>query len=77
MLPNDADVKIGSFYYQLDETQDEPYAQVLESLYSDTTQVFGRDAQTANPSVLLWTMDDWAGGSETKYFNKLIPDTYW
>ena len=76
-LASGADVKIGSYEFMLDDTQTEPYAQVLESLYSDTTQVYGRDAQTANPSVLLWTMDDWAGGSETKYFNKLIPDTYW
>lgn len=76
-LPSGADVKIGSYEFDIDDSVDNPNVHVLESLYSDTTQVFGKDANTANPYVLIWDNDDFAGGSETKYFNKLIPDNYW
>ena len=35
------------------------------------------DAKTANPNVLLWTYDDFAGGGENKFYSDTIPDTYW
>jgi len=76
-IPGGGDVSIGGYVFDLDDSVENPYQHVYESLYSDTTQVFGKDANTANPYVLIWDNDDFAGGAETKYFNKLIPDNYW
>ncbi len=76
-LATGADVKIGSDEFFLDNSVEEPYAHVLESLYSDTQKIEGSDAQTANPNVLLWTYDDFAGGGENKFYSDTIPDTYW
>src|SRR5881396_1928075 len=61
-----------------EDTQDPGYLYVPESLYSDENTVQGLEGtKTANPNVLVWTIDDFAGGAETKYFNDIIPDTYW
>lgn len=35
------------------------------------------DALTANPNVIVWAYDDFAGGAEQKYYNLDIPDTWW
>jgi len=49
-----------------------------ESLYSNELDIQGlTGTKTANPNVLVWTIDDFAGGGEVKYFSELIPDTYW
>src|SRR5581483_6389155 len=77
MLPSGADVKIGAYEFLLDDSVPEPYAHEFESLYSDTQQIQGSAGVTANPNVLAWTFDDFAGGAETKYYNPDIPDTYW
>jgi len=76
-LRSGADVKIGSREFFLDDTAQEPYAHVLVSLYSDTQKIAGMDATTADPNVLLWPYDDFAGGVENKYYSELIPDTWW
>lgn len=76
-LKSGADVKIGTREFFLDNSVEEPYAHVLESLYSDTQDITGMDAKTANPNVLLWTYDDFAGGAENKFYSDTIPDTYW
>lgn len=76
-LKSGADVKIGAREFFLDNSVEEPYAHVLESLYSDTQDITGMDAKTANPNVLLWTYDDFAGGGENKFYSDTIPDTYW
>jgi len=76
-IPGGGDVSIGGVVFDIDWSAENPHQHVYESLYSDTTQVFGKDANTANPYVLIWDNDDFAGGAETKYFNKLIPDNYW
>jgi hypothetical protein len=77
VLKSGADVKIGEREFFLDNSVEEPYARVLESLYSDTQDITGMDAKTANPNVLLWTYDDFAGGGENKFYSDTIPDTYW
>ena len=77
VLASGADVKIGTREFFLDNSVEEPYARVLESLYSDTQDITGMDAKTANPNVLLWTYDDFAGGGENKFYSDTIPDTYW
>jgi hypothetical protein len=76
-LNSGADVSIGGKEFFLDNSVEEPYSHVLESLYSDTQKISGSDAVTANPNVLLWTYDDFAGGAENKFYSEVIPDTYW
>lgn len=76
-LASGADVSIGGVEFDLEWSADEPYAQNFESLYSDTQQIIGLDAQTANPNILLWSHDDWAGGAENKYYSEEIADSYW
>jgi hypothetical protein len=76
-LRSGADVSIGGFEFFLDDTAQEPYSHVLVSLYSDSQKIPGMDATTANPNVLLWPYDDFAGGAENKYYSELIPDTWW
>lgn len=76
-LRSGADVSIGGYEFFLDDTAQEPYSHVLVSLYSDSQKIPGMDATTANPNVLLWPYDDFAGGAENKYYSELIPDTWW
>ena len=76
-LRSGADVKIGPYEFFLDDSVQEPYSHVLVSLYSDTQKIAGMDATTADPNVLLWPYDDFAGGVENKYYSEVIPDTWW
>ena len=76
-LKSGADVKIGAYEFFLDDTAQEPYSHVLVSLYSDSQKIPGMDATTADPNVLPWPYDDFAGGTENKYYSELIPDTWW
>lgn len=77
-LASGADVQIGSYAFMIDDAADEPYAHCFESLYSDQGSVLGVEGvQTANPSVLVWNLDDFAGGGEVKYFDERTADSYW
>lgn len=78
-LASGADVKIGDYEFVLLDAEGQPgYEYVPQSLYSNEQAIQGLEgAKTANPNVLIWTLDDFAGGAETKYFNDIIPDTYW
>jgi hypothetical protein len=76
-LKSGADVKIGAYEFFLDDTAQEPYSHVFKSLYSDTQKIAGMEATTADPNILLWPYDDFAGGVENKYYSELIPDTWW
>jgi len=79
LLASGADVKIGAYEFMLSHDGDgPPYVYNPESLYSNEQGIQGLEGtKTANPNVLIWTIDDFAGGGETKYFSELIPDTYW
>lgn len=77
MLPSGADVSLNGIEYDIDWSAEEAYAQNFESLYSDTQKIIGLDAETANPNVLLWSHDDFAGGGENKYYNEDLSDSYW
>ncbi len=77
MLTSGSDVKIGAYEFDLEWSAEEPYAHNYESLYSDQQDIIGLDAKTANPNVLLWTHDDFAGGGELKYYDPEQGDSYW
>ncbi len=76
-LASGSDVKIGSYEFDLEWSAEEPYAHNYESLYSEQQDIIGLDAQTADPNVLLWSHDDFAGGGELKYYDPEQPDSYW
>jgi hypothetical protein len=78
-LASGADVKIGAYEFKLVQSTDNSgYLYTPESLYSDENTIQGLEGtKTANPNVLVWTIDDFAGGGEVKYFSDMIPDTYW
>ncbi len=79
MLANGADVKLGSYDFFLDSSETRGYQYIPESLYSDQQSIIGatEGAKTANPFILVWTVDDFSGGAETKFFNPDISTSYW
>ncbi len=79
MLANGADVKLGTYDFFCDSSETRGYQYIPESLYSDQQAIIGAQegAKTANPFILLWTIDDFSGGAETKFFNPDISTSYW
>jgi len=78
-LPNNAHVKLGSYYFQLDGKADEPHIHDYESQYIQDSTIEGEaiPSSTATPNIITWAMDDWAGGAEVKYYDPDRPDAYW
>jgi len=79
VLASGGDLKIGAYeFFLFDDGSQPAYTYNPESLYSEEQGIQGLEGtKTANPNVLVWTIDDFAGGGETKYFSDIIPDVYW
>lgn len=78
MLPSGADVKIGAYEFFIDSSEDLGYQYLPESLYGDAQEVQGLEGvRTANPYILVWTVDNFDGGAETKFWDEELPESYW
>ena len=79
MLANGADLKLGSYHFFVDNSETKGYQYTPESLYTESQDVQGavENIKTANPYVLVWTVDDFNGGGETKFYNPDLPTSYW
>jgi len=78
-LPSGADVKIGTYEFQLDRSNESgAYQHSFESLYSQQQEIQGSPGKrTGNPSILLWRMRDWSGGSGNKFWDNSDPSVYY
>lgn len=80
MLANNADIKLGSYHFLIDSTELKGYQYIPESLYSESQEIQGgasTDLKTANPYILVWTIDDFSGGAEQDFFDEELTTSYW
>ena len=83
-LPSGADVKIGSYEFNLDRGDDSTafgsrsYEHMRESLYTQQSDIEGSPGKAiANPAYLIWRYRDWSGGETQKFYDRSQPSMYW
>lgn len=76
-LPSGADVKIGTYEFQLEESQDKHYLHSFERVADQSNAIQGQDDKRQLRGRLLWTYEDWSGGEGNRIYYPDQPDRFW